>query len=65
MVGLWKVPDSVKMTADAYIAFLRESLELWLKKQRITLKATIIFTKDTALSHTVKKTRGSVMIKLL
>ena len=31
MVGPWKLSDSIKMTADAYTALLRENLEPLLK----------------------------------
>ncbi|XP_029641898.1 uncharacterized protein LOC115216572 [Octopus sinensis] len=34
LVGPWKVPDRVKMTADAYIIFPREHIEPWLKKAK-------------------------------
>ena len=37
VVGQWKVPDGIKITADDNIAFPREVLELWFTKQRITL----------------------------
>lgn len=30
MFNPWKVPASVKMTMDTYIAFLREYFESWL-----------------------------------
>ena len=40
MIGLWKVPDGIKMTAGA---FLREHLELWIKKQRIIFRRIINF----------------------
>lgn len=56
MVGPWKVPDGVKMTADNYIAFLREHFEPWFKKQRVAFKRTMIFMQDNAPSHSAKKT---------
>ena len=56
IVGLWRVPDGTKITADAYIAFLKEHLESWLKKQRITFRRTIIFMQDNAPSHSAHKT---------
>jgi len=51
MVGPWRVPEGTKITADAYIAFLKEHLESWLKRQRITFRRTIIFLQDNAPSH--------------
>ena len=40
------MPDGIKMTADACIAFLREHREPRLKKQTITFEGTIIFMQD-------------------
>ena len=34
LVGPCKVLDGIKMSAHAYIAFLRENLEHWLKKAK-------------------------------
>ena len=56
MVGPWKLPDGIKMTADAYITFLREHLEPCLKKQRISFKRIMIFMQDNVPSHAGHKT---------
>ena len=37
MLGSRRVTDDVKMTADTYIAFLKEHLQHWYKRQRSTL----------------------------
>ena len=55
-VGPWKVPEGVKMTANTYINFLKDNLELWLKKQKLTFRRSIIFMQDNAPSHAAKKT---------
>ena len=55
MVGPWTVPDVMKITADAYIAFLKEHLKSWLKKQ-ITFRKTTIFMQDNAPLNSVHKT---------
>ena len=34
MAGLWRVPDGMKITEDAYIAFYKEHLESWLQKAK-------------------------------
>ena len=56
MVGPWRVPDGTEITADAYIAFLKEYLESWLKRHKITFRRTIIFMQDNAPSHSAHKT---------
>ena len=56
MVGLWKVPDSMKITADAYIVFLKEHLEFWKKKtQRITFRKTTVFMQDNVPPYATHK----------
>lgn len=56
LVGPWRVPDGVKMTAVAYINFLKEHLEPWLKKQRVTFRRNIVFMQDNAPSHAAHTT---------
>ena len=56
MVGSWKVSNGIKITADAYIVFLRERLERCLKKQRLSFRRTIIFLKDNFPLHEPHKT---------
>ena len=51
MVGSWNVPDGIKMTADAYVAFLRGNLEPWLKKER-----AIISKNDNTSTNVTYKT---------
>ena len=58
IVGLWKMADRIKVTADAYITFLKEHQELRLKKERITFKKTIIFMQYNSRSHAAHKTTG-------
>lgn len=56
MVDLLRMPDGMKITTDAYIAFLKEHLESWLKKQGITFRRTIVFMQDNAPLHLAHKT---------
>lgn len=56
LVGPWRVPDGVKMTADAYIAFMKEHLEPWMKRQRVAFRRAIVFMQDNAPSHAAHKT---------
>lgn len=55
MVGRRRVPDSIKITADAYIVFLKEHLESWLKKSKNSL-SNIVFLQDNASRHSAYKT---------
>ena len=56
LVGPWRVPEGVKMTAATYIAFLQQNFEPWFKKQKVTFKRMMILMQDNAPSHAAKKT---------
>ena len=55
LVGPWRVPEGVKMTAETYIAFLQQNFESWFKKQKVTFKRTMILMRDNATSHAARK----------
>jgi len=57
LVDPWEVPYGVKMTSVAYIAFLKEHFDWWLKKQKLMFRITIDFMQDNAPSHTSKITK--------
>ena len=56
LVGPWRVPVGVKMTAETYTAFLLQNFETWFKKQKVTFKRMMILMQDNAPSHAAKKT---------
>ena len=56
------VLDGVKITADAHIAFLKEHLQPWRKRQRITFKRSIMFMHNNASSHSPKKTTQNLKL---
>ena len=56
LVGPWRVPEGVKMTAETYIAFLQQNFE-------VTFKRMMILMQDNATSHVAKKT--TVYLQLL
>ena len=53
MIRRWRVSEGVNMTAETRITFLKECLELWFKRQRITLRRTMMFIQYNALSRSV------------
>ena len=56
LVGSWKVPEGVKMTSVAYVAFLKEHLEQWFKAKPLSLKRTMIYLHVNSPSHAAKTT---------
>ena len=40
-----KVPEGVKMTSVAYVAFLKEHLEPWFKSKSLSLRRILIFMR--------------------
>ena len=56
LVGPWRVPEGVTMTAETCTAFLPHNFKTWFKKQKVTFKRMMILMKDTAPSHAAKKT---------
>ena len=56
MIDPWKVPSGLKVTADAYMALLKEHLQRWYERQTIAFKRTRIFMHDNAASRSEKKT---------
>lgn len=56
MVVPGRVPGGTKISADAYIPFLKVHLESWLKKQRNTFRRTIEFMQYNVLSCSSHKT---------
>ena len=47
-IGRWKVPEGVKITNVAYVAFLKEHLEPWFKSKHLSLKRKTIFMHGNA-----------------
>ena len=56
MVRPWRVSEEIQITAETYIAILKEHLETWVKRQRIAFRRTIMFMQDNAPYHSAKKT---------
>ena len=56
LIGPFKVPEGVKITSDAYIAFLRKNFFPWYKTQPLSFKRKAILMHDGAPSHSAKKT---------
>ena len=56
IVGLFAVPDGVKMNAKSYVEFLKKNFLPWYRKQRLALKRKMIFMHDNAPSHTPRHT---------
>ena len=56
MVRPWSVSEEIQITAETYIAILKEHLEPWFKRPRITFRRTMLFMQDTDPSHSAKKT---------
>ena len=52
----WRVSDEIQITAETYIAILKEHLEPWFKRPRNTFRRTMMFMQETASSHSAKKT---------
>ena len=53
----WTVFEGIQITAETNIRFLKEHLQPWFKRQRITFRTTMIFMKDNATYRSAKKTR--------
>ena len=51
----FRVPDGVKLTAVAYIDFLKQNVLPWFKKKPLSLK-NMVFMHDSAPSHAAKLT---------
>ena len=64
MVGPVRVSEGVKMSAETYIAFLKEYLEPWFKWLRITITRTMMLINDSAASHSAKKSIVSIFNSL-
>ena len=58
LVGPWKVLEGVKMTSVAYVVFLNEHLEKWLKSKQMSLKGKTIFMHDSDLAVTCSEDNG-------
>ena len=56
LVGPFRVPDRVKLTAVAYIVFLKQNVLPWFKKKRLSFKKKMVFMHDKAPSHDAKFT---------
>ena len=56
MISQWRMFNGIKIIASAYIAFLREHLESWLKKLRIIFRKTILLLEDSVPSNAVHNT---------
>ena len=51
MVGLFRVPEGVKMNAPTYAEFLKRNFVPWYRKQRVAFLREIIFMQDNSPSH--------------
>ena len=56
IVGLFRVKDGVKITAETYTAFLKEFLLPWYKKKSLSFRKKMIFMQDNAPSHAARLT---------
>ena len=56
LVGTFRVPDDVKLTAVVYIDFLKQNILPWFKKKPLTFKKKMVFMHDNAPSHAAKLT---------
>ena len=50
-MGLFRVKDGVKITAETYTAFLKEFLLPWYEKKSLSFRKKMIFMQDNAPSH--------------
>ena len=56
LCGPFRVPEGVKLTSNAYTAFLDEHLLPWLDDQPLSLRFKVIFMHDNAPSHAARAT---------
>ena len=56
MIRPWRVSEEIQITAETYIAILKEHLGPWFKRQRITFRRTMMFMQDNAPYHSAKST---------
>ena len=56
LVGPFHVPDGVKLTAVAYIDFLKQNVYTWFEKKPLSFRKNIVFLHDNAKSHSAKLT---------
>lgn len=54
IVGPFRVPDGVKMDAEAYGLFLKGNFEPWYNSRPANEKKGIIFMQDNAPSHAAR-----------
>ena len=57
LIGPFRVPDGVKLTADSYIEFLKKNFLPFFKKLSSDEKKEFLFMQDNAPSHSAKKTK--------
>ena len=51
LVGPFRVPDGVKLTAVTYIDFLKQNVLPWFKKKPLSFKTKMVFMHDNAPSN--------------
>lgn len=56
LCGPFRVPEGVKLTSNAYTAFLHEHLTPWLDDLPLTRRFKVIFMHDNAPSHAARTT---------
>ena len=56
LVGFFRVPDGLKLTAATYFEFLKKALEPWLDDFPLSRLKTIVFMHDNATLHAAKAT---------
>ena len=57
LVGPFKVPEGVKITSEAYIAFLKKHFVPWFKSQTLSFKRKAVLMQDGAPAHSAKATK--------
>ena len=65
LVGPYRVKDGVKMTAQTYIAFLREHWLPWYKNKSLAFRYKMVFMQDNAPSYYAAHLTTSFLKKVL
>jgi transposase len=56
IIGPFRVPEGVKVTAQAYCDLLEQSFIPWLAQQKATYRRQLVFMHDNAPSHAARLT---------
>ena len=62
LVGPFRVPDGLKLTAATYCEFLKTALEPWLDDLPLSRLKRVVFMHDNAPSHAAKATTAVLKI---